>query len=142
MKNSTKIFSGLFALALVAVSVTSVSAYQGDPSVQGLNYSAERHEEMTQAFATNDYESWKELMNGKGRVSEVVNAENFAQFAEAHKLAEEGNIEASQAIRTELGLGLKNGSGQGQRGNNKGARSGLKDGTGVRGGTTDCLYNS
>ena len=29
-------------------------------------------------------------MNGKGRVAEVVNEGNFARFAEAHQLAEEG----------------------------------------------------
>ena len=29
-------------------------------------------------------------MNGKGRVIQVINADNFARFAEAHKLAKEG----------------------------------------------------
>ena len=88
-------------------------AYRGDSSVQGPNYSAERHDAMTQAFESNDYNAWKELMQGKGRVTQVINEQNFARFAEAHKLALEGRIDEAQAIREELGLGLQNGSGQG-----------------------------
>ena len=88
-------------------------AYRGDPSVQGPNYSEERHDAMTQAFESNDYNAWKELMQGKGRVTQVINEQNFARFAEAHKLALEGRIDEAQAIREELGLGLQNGSGQG-----------------------------
>lgn len=88
-------------------------AYRGDPSVQGPNYSAERHAAMTQAFENNDYNAWKELMQGKGRVTQVINEQNFARFAEAHKLALEGRTDEAQTIREELGLGFQNGSGQG-----------------------------
>ncbi len=88
-------------------------AYRGDSSVQGPNYSEERHDAMTQAFESNDYNAWKELMQGKGRVTQVINEQNFARFAEAHKLALEGRIDEAQAIREELGLGLQNGSGRG-----------------------------
>jgi hypothetical protein len=146
MKNSTKLYSGLFAIAIVAITIattTSASAYRGDPSVKGPDYSVERHEAMTQAFETNDYEAWKELMNGKGRVTQVINADNFARFAEAHELAEEGKLEESKAIRAELGLGLRDGSGQGQglgtngqgKGFGRGNQSGARDGSGARGGT-------
>jgi len=88
-------------------------AYRGDPTVQGPYHSEERHEEMTKAFDNNDYNAWKELMGGRGRVSQVINAENFARFAEAHKLALAGNTEEATKIRQELGLGLQNGSGKG-----------------------------
>ena len=88
-------------------------AYRGDPSVQGPNYTEERHDAMTQAFENTDYNAWKELMQGKGRVTQVINEQNFARFAEAHKLALEGRIDEAQTIREELGLGLQNGSGQG-----------------------------
>ena len=88
-------------------------AYRGDPSVRGPNYSEERHDAMTQAFESNDYTAWKELMQGNGRVSQVINEQNFARFTEAHKLALEGRIDEAQTIREELGLGLQNGSGQG-----------------------------
>jgi len=127
MKTSKKIIIGLIAItAAGAATLSSVFAYKGDPSVKGPNYSEERHTEMEKAFTNNDYEAWKKLMDGKGRVTEVVNADNFARFSEAHKLAEEGKIDESKAIRTELGLNLKDGSGknQGQRnGQQKGFRN-------------------
>ena len=90
-----------------------VSAYKGDPTVKGPYYTEERHEEMTKAFENNDYNAWKEQMGGRGRVSQVINEENFERFAEAHRLALEGKTEEAAKIRQELGLGLQNGSGKG-----------------------------
>jgi hypothetical protein len=106
--------AGLFALS------GQVEAYRGDPSVQGPDYSAERHQAMTQAFENHDYDAWRELMQDRGRVMQVVNQDNFARFAEAHQLAQEGKLDESKQIREELGLGLRNGSGQGQKGNGNG----------------------
>jgi hypothetical protein len=88
-------------------------AYRGDPTVQGPYYTEERHEEMTKAFENNDFNTWKEQMGGRGRVSQVINEENFSRFAEAHRLALEGKTEEAAKIREELGLGLQNGSGKG-----------------------------
>ncbi|MCK5085037.1 MAG: hypothetical protein KAQ64_05280 [Candidatus Pacebacteria bacterium] len=142
MKNSTKLFGGAFTLAIAATAIASPSlAYRGDLSAQGPDCSEERHEVMEKAFQDNDHEAWKELMSGKGRVIQAVNTDNFARFAEAHKLAEEGNFEEAKAIRAELGLSLRDGSGKGQgqreNGREKGFerdnRSGLKDGNGQRG---------
>jgi len=115
-----------------------VSAYQGDPNVQGPNYSAERHEAMTQAFASKDYTAWKNLMSQnsrQGRVMEKVTAENFAKFAEAHDKALAGDAEGAKAIRAELGLGQKNGEGQGRygKGNGNGQGKGAGQGQGGRG---------
>ena len=111
----------LFVLTLTGVAVTALAisapsalAYKGDPAVQGPNYTAERHQIMTKAFETNDYNAWKNQMAGKGRVTQVVTQQNFAKFAEAHKLAEAGKMNEAKAIRAELGLGLQNGSGRGQ----------------------------
>ena len=113
--------SGTLALAIIAITATSASAYRGAPNVKGPNYSPERHEAMTNAFETNNYDAWVELMNGHGRVTQVVNADNFPQFAEAHKLALAGDLEGAKAIRAELGLGQRNGSGKGQgRGQGRG----------------------
>ncbi|HNU76360.1 MAG TPA: hypothetical protein PKL88_01430 [bacterium] len=89
------------------------SAYKGDPTIKGPNYTEERHEEMTKAFENNDYNAWKNLMSGRGRVLQVINEENFARFAEARRLALEGKTEEAAKIRQELGLGLQNGSGKG-----------------------------
>jgi hypothetical protein len=108
---------GLGALALVlgitAVSAGSVLAYQGDPTSKGPNYSVERHESMEKAFENKDYNAWKNLMQGKGRVTQVVNEQNFAKFAEAHELMEQGKTVEAQKIRQELGLGQHNGTGRG-----------------------------
>lgn len=96
------------------IAVPKVLAYRGDPNVQGPNYTAERHEAMTQAFNNDDYNAWKEQMQGRGRVGEIINEGNFARFSEMHKLMLEGKTQEANSIRTELGLGLQNGSGRGQ----------------------------
>ena len=105
---STVVIGGALLLPKAAL------AYKGDPNVQGPNYTVERHEAMEKAFANNDYNAWKSLMTGRGRVTQVINAQNFARFAEAHRLAELGKTDEANKIRAELGLGLHNGSGQGQ----------------------------
>jgi len=114
-----KIVLTLLGIALGAgalfASNSSALAYRGDPNIQGPNYTAERHEAMTRAFENKDYNAWKEQMQGRGRVSQVINEGNFARFAEMHKLMLEGKTEEAGKIRTELGLGLGDGSGQGQR---------------------------
>lgn len=116
MNKTKKILLGLGTLALVigtyGAITNSVYAYRGDPAIKGPNYSMERHTAMEKAFETNDYTSWKNLMDGRGRITQVINKDNFAKFAQAHELAEKGDIEGAKKIRQELGLGLKDGSGQ------------------------------
>ena len=110
--NNKKLILGISALALTAGAIltpSSVFAYQGDYTKEGPDCDSEKHEEMTQAFESNNYQAWAELMEGKGRVTQVINESNFARFAEAHKLAEEGNYDAADAIRQELGLRTRNG---------------------------------
>jgi hypothetical protein len=110
---------GLAAVAAVlggvALFAGSTLAYRGDAAVKGPLYSAERHEAMENAFESKDFDAWKNLMQkrGQARVTQVVNRDNFAKFAEAHELAEEGKTAEAQQLRQELGLGLRNGSGQG-----------------------------
>jgi hypothetical protein len=114
--NKQSILLGAAALVLggIALAPGVVNAYQGDPNVQGPNYTPERHEAMTEAFENKDYQAWKNLMQGKGRVTQVVNEDNFDKFAQAHQLALEGKTEEANQIRAELGLGQRNGSGMGQ----------------------------
>lgn len=115
MKN-TSILLGLTALVIgssIFVPQT-VRAYRGDPAVTGPNYTQERHIAMEKAFENKDYNAWKTLMAGWGRVTQVVNAQNFSRFAEAHELAEQGKTDEANTIRAELGLGLRNGSGMNQ----------------------------
>ena len=114
--NNKIILLGLTALILggLVISPKIAEAYQGNPNVKGPNYSVERHAAMEKAFDNKDYNSWKNLMTGRGRATQVVNAQNFAKFAEAHELAEQGKIAEANKIKAELGLGLHNGTGMGQ----------------------------
>lgn len=112
-----KIALGVSALVLggALLAPRLVEAYRGDPSVQGPNYTVERHEAMAKAFAKKDYNAWKNLMQGNnGRVTQVINSSNFGKFADAHNLALQGKTVEANKIRAELGLGLRNGSGNGQ----------------------------
>jgi hypothetical protein len=106
---------GLAALALtvgiLGASAASTSAYQGGQIVTCSNYSAERHEAIENAFENDDYDAWKDLMQGRGRVLEVINEDNFSDFAKVHELMEEGRVAEAQEIRQELGLGFQNGFG-------------------------------
>ena len=110
MNRKTFALASALVLGGLMVSPKAVHGYRGEPNVQGPNCTAERHEAMTKALESNDYNAWKELMNGRGRVTQVVNEGNFARFAQAYRLMLEGKIEEAQKIRTELGLGLQNGS--------------------------------
>lgn len=106
---------GLVGVAtLVLVIFPSMSlAYRGDASVKGPNYTVERHDAMEKAFDNNDFTAWQKLMTGRGNVTKVVNKDNFAKFAQIHKLTEEGKTTEAQKLRTELGLGLHNSQGNG-----------------------------
>lgn len=113
--NKTSLLLGVTAV-IVGGLVTipqAVLAYKGDPTMKGPNYTEERHEAMEKAFENKDFAAWKSLMNGKGRVTQVVTEQNFSKFAEAHALTEQGNIEGAKKIRAELGLGLQNGTSHG-----------------------------
>lgn len=114
--NKKMLIFGLAAVIIggAVIAPQAVLAYRGDLSVKGPNYTAERHAVMEKAFENRDYNAWKAQMTGRGRVTQVINAGNFARFAEAHELAEQGRIEEAQKIRTELGLGLHNGAGMGR----------------------------
>lgn len=103
------------ALGVLGLATMTAEAYRGDPGVPGPDCSPERQQAMETAFATNNYQNWKEEMAGKGRVTQVVTEENFAQFARAHERAQAGDLEGAREIRQSLGLGL---------GQQKGDRSG------------------
>ncbi len=114
--NTKSILIGVAVLVMggAVIAPQAALAYKGDPNIKGPNYTEERHEAMEKAFENKDYNAWSKLMEGKGRVTQVINAQNFAKFAEAHELAEQGKSAEAKKIRTELGLGLQNGSGKGQ----------------------------
>lgn len=105
MKKSTIVIAAAgLALGLSALSVSQVFAFQGKQGVKGPNYSPDRHKAMLEAFESQDYEAWLDLINGRGRVTQVINADNFPKFAQAHLLASEGKLVEAQQIREKLGL--------------------------------------
>lgn len=125
---NTKLIGGVLALVAVMGTASAALAYRGDYQAVGPNHTAEREAQMTQAMTTKNYTLWKSLMEGRGRVAQVVNEGNFAQFAEAWKLGKEGKVAEADALRAELGLRTKNGkavgAGYGQRGLGRGAGMG------------------
>lgn len=138
MKTSNKTLGALLITWLLwALLVSWVSAYKWDPSVQWPNYTAERHDAMENAFETKNYQAWATLMEGKWNVTNVITADNFSKFAEAHELAENGDLEGAKAIRTELGLWLKNGSGNWK---GKGMWKWMWNGSWTRGNNGNCQY--
>lgn len=117
MKKTTLGLGALvLGLGIINASTGTALAYRGDLSVKGPNYSVERHEAMAKAFENKDYTAWKNLVVGNSRVTQVVNQDNFAKFAEAHQLALQGKTAEAQKIRQELGLSLHNGSGKAANG--------------------------
>ena len=123
MKNN-KITVG--AAALVAIIATagmtaSTFAYHGDPSVKGPNVDTKTHEAMTDAFENRDYNSWKanKPNEAKGRMMDVVKDKaTFTKFAEMREARMAGDTDRAEDLRTELGLGQRNGEGyrQGMKG--------------------------
>jgi len=135
MKKTTTF--GMLAILLVGLlTIGLVSAYKGDPNVQGPNFSEDRHEAMEEAFESQNYNDWYNLMSENGRNTRVMNViteDNFAIFAQAHEAAENGDFETATRLRSELGLnngnGPKDGTGYGKsmgqgmnRGNGQGQR--------------------
>jgi len=115
-------FFGLMALGAAAIA-TGTYAYQANPAKVGPNYTPERHEQMLKAFESNNYAAWKAQMGDRGAARKVTE-QNFARFSEMHKLMLEGKTDEANAIRTELGLGQKNGQGRGMMGNQRGQNQG------------------
>jgi repressor of nif and glnA expression len=117
------IIAGISSIALVLI-LGVVFAYQGNFSTQGPNYSEDRHEAIEQAINNKDYTTWFELMTNEGRtpkVTQLVTEENFEKFIQMHNAQISNDIATAQKLRTELGLGAKNGTGKNmnQKGNGK-----------------------
>ncbi|MFA6319600.1 MAG: hypothetical protein WCX66_01605 [archaeon] len=108
------IIAGITSMAVLLI-LGVVFAYQGNFSTQGPNYSEDRHEAMEQAINNKDYATWLELMTNEGRaqrVTQVVTKENFETFVQMHNAQLANDLETAQKLRTELGLGAKNGAGR------------------------------
>ena len=112
LMNKYLLFGALGTIALgTAVYASGALADQTALRNFGPNYTPERHEQMTKAFENNDFAAWKSLMGDRG-AARTITAETFPKFTEMHNLKLEGKTDEANKIRTELGLGTKNGSGQ------------------------------
>jgi len=101
----------------------------------------EQHEAVEAAIEAGNYSEWKELMRDRGRIASVVTAENFDTFAAMHEAMEEGDMDEAQALREELGLGLRLQDGSGYRGGH-GKGMGMQTGNMHRGvGSGDGINN-
>ncbi len=103
-KRTNKVLMSFGILGVIALlGMSMVFAYQGDPNVQGQNFSKERHEAMQEAFETADYDAWVVLMTENGRhprILDVITEDNFGDFIEARN---DGTL---NEFRESLGLGL------------------------------------
>jgi len=85
----------------------------------------ENHQAIMDAITNGDYTAWKNLM-GDNPITEKITADNFAKFAEAHKLMLAGQTDEAQKIMTELGL--DHGFGMGMMKNGRGLKNGFRHG--------------
>ncbi len=103
--NKKFLYGGLASLVVGLSLVGTAWAYQGDNTKKGPNYNSERQAKMIEVMNKGDYAGWQELMAGRGRVSQMINQQNFSKFVEAWKLEQAGKVAEARAIRQELGLG-------------------------------------
>lgn len=136
-----KIMSVLVISAVFLLSAGAVFAYQGNPEVEGPNYSEDRHAAIQEAFDNVDYDTWLVLMSensGYSRVLQVVTEDNFAIFVEARNAMLSGNSEYAQELKASLGLGQKNGEGNSHsKGQGQGQGTGQQKGMQMN---SDCPY--
>jgi hypothetical protein len=129
VKKSNLKIAALAAVAVVGVTLFTipvVSAYRGDNTKQGPNYTPAREAAMETALKAKDFTAWKKLMVEDGRqpgVLRIVDTQvEFNKFADAWALAEQGKTTEAAKLRAELGLGQGNGSGNGNGAGRNGAR--------------------
>ena len=112
---------------LTVYTVSGASADEVGARFQGKFNSEERQVEreqhrvaMDEIFTNGDYEGWKAMMEERNPANVIDSQEDFNKLAQAHQLMKDGNVEATQAIRDELGLqggprhGMTKGQGQGR----------------------------
>ena len=80
--------------------------HKGRGNMKGEGYNSSNHEAMMATYESGDFAIWKALMEerGGGKILEVINADNFAEFAKAKILQSEGNMDEAKAILDSLGF--------------------------------------
>ena len=124
MEKKNKIIISSFLLSGILLAGGGMSAYAGD--FKGLGQESNSFDrgglsnnwednydnyqdcssEKFDAIQEGGFEVWRDSMNGKGRVLEVVNEDNFSIFQESREAAKAGDYEKARELRGELGLGV------------------------------------
>ncbi|MEA3249938.1 MAG: hypothetical protein U9Q03_06340 [Patescibacteria group bacterium] len=106
-------------LATVAAVTLPVMANDwGQGKGQGQGRGQEQKAEMIEVIENGDYDGWLEIM-GDRPAADKITEDNFARFAEMAQLFHDGDVEAANEIREELGMparGLHRGKMMGRRG--------------------------
>lgn len=123
-----------FALGLAAAAVIGGAFVFTSKGIQAQDVSSEmapcaggrggyeHQEEMRTAMKNGDYSSWKEMVADRPVAANIDTEEKFQKLQQAHQYRIDGNEEAAEAIRAELGLpergsrgfGPRDGSGMGR----------------------------
>lgn len=118
--NKYIIFS-LIGLAVITLSAGTALAYRGDAAKANLapkdwqvkhEVMQEQRADMQEIFASQNYDTWKALMEEKAtdmqdRVDEMrtnITEENFFKLSDIHALIEAGDYEGAKEIRDELSM--------------------------------------
>lgn len=120
MKNKVTMSFLLAALVLGFGSYTFAFFDNGDVDMRKVpKEMQERHEQMAQILETKDYNAWKEMIDSKPRITDIITEDNFDKFVKMHELRMNGDNEGAKVVAEELGL------------NNFGPRGGFGHGKGM-----------
>jgi len=114
---------GFTAVALILGAGLAVAASVSADEVEKGACGPEHREAIVAAMDDGDYEAWAELMDGRGRISEVITEDNFETFVALHEARKDGDQETVEELREELGLGQHPQDGTGHQGEGKGMRA-------------------
>ena len=111
-KGKFYLMSGFLGLVVTTLLVSSLaSAGEFGNRFGGKNFDSARHQEMQARHETmmkvlenRDYQGWLEIVNSRPHITDYINQDNFDKFVDMHNYMQEGDFEAAQEIRDELGL--------------------------------------
>ena len=107
-KSKFYLLAGFFGLLITTLAVSSLASAQSDTgATKGPRYSTANHQAWQEAIEQGDYEVWKELVDSKPRITDVITEDNFDQFVQMHQLKQDGDIEGAKVIAEELGLPMQ-----------------------------------
>ncbi|MFA6307286.1 MAG: hypothetical protein WCS88_01140 [Patescibacteria group bacterium] len=119
-KSKFYLLSGFLGLVITTLVVSSIASAHGlyGQSTGARNIDPERlatmeehhqameqyHDAIQTAIENGDYNTWKEATDSIPRITDFINQDNFDQFVQMHKYMQEGDFEAAQTLKDELGL--------------------------------------